>query len=119
MNIKTIISACLGLMLLSTVAMASTHTTTGKITSISVNDLSNHKGLDGGERYYAITVRLDSTPERLLGLIPAAKGALSDTQKEMSRLLQEAFSKDRKVIIRWDSAVKSHASILSVTVTKK
>jgi hypothetical protein len=119
MNLKTIISACLGLMLLSSVAMAETHTTNGKITSISVNDLSNRKGLDSDEKLYAIAVRLDSDPKRLLGLVPSTKGALSDTQKTMSILLQEAFLNDWQVTIRWESSVKSHAPVLSVTVTKK
>ena len=119
MYARTLIAACLVMVLLAVVATAGAHTTTGKIQSIRVNDLSNSKGLDGDERNYAVAVRLESDQERLLGLSPAAEGQLSDSQKAMARLLHEAFLRNWTVTIRWDSPVRSHASILSVIVSRE
>ena len=115
-NMKVCLIGCLGMIVFSTVIFADVHSTTGTIQSISINDLRNLKGLDNGEQFYIVTIRLDSGPEKILGLTPDKDGELSGAQKAMFRLLQEAFRNKWKVVIRWESSVKLHAPILSVTI---
>ncbi len=116
---KTFAALFLVMALSATVTSAEAHSTSGKVVSIAINDPGNPTGLTGADKRYAVAVRLDSESERLMGLPAAADGQLSDVQKEMTRLLEEAFQNDWNVTIRWESTVKTYALILSVTVSKK
>jgi hypothetical protein len=118
MNMKIYSAILLIMVLAATVTRGEAHITSGKITSIVVNDLGNPTGLDGANKRYAVTVSLDSEPDRLMGLSPTSAGQLTDIQKAMIELLKEAFKNEWKVAIRWESPVKTYAPILSVTVAK-
>lgn len=101
-------------------SQAAPHTAKGFIRAITVNDLSNQRGMmNSDERFYIVSVKLDSEPKRLFGLAPRADGRLSDTQDMMAKLLREAFLAELEVTIRWESPVKSRARILSVTASRK
>ena len=116
---KTCAAMLLIMLVTATVTRGEAHVTSGKIISITLNDLGNPTGLEGADKRYAVAVSLDSEPDRLMGLSTTSAGQLTEIQKAMIELLEAAFKNDWKVSIRWESTVKSHAPILSVTVAKK